>query len=46
MECVRYIKITVEINTNKRTLVKKFDSIEEAEEWLGEKIGLNWTELK
>lgn len=33
MESVRYVKITVEIDTNKRTVKETFDSFEELEAW-------------
>lgn len=33
MESVRSVKITVEIDTNKRTVRETFDSFEELEAW-------------
>jgi hypothetical protein len=36
MEHVRTIKITVEVDTNKETYRKEFDTMEEAQEWFDE----------
>jgi hypothetical protein len=36
MEHIRYVKIEVEIDTNKRTVKKTFSSFEELDEWRAE----------
>lgn len=33
-ECLRSVKIVIEVDTNKRTVSMEFDNIDEASEWL------------